>query len=256
VACFTDDLGTEVEVPCGAERVVSLVPSLTESIAATRPGALVAATQWCIHPADLAVERVRGTKNPDVRRIVELAPDLVVANKEENRRIDVERLRAAGVPVWVTVTETVPGALASLRRMIVQALGWDEPGWLAECEHRWGGPVPPESARVAIPIWRDPWMVVGRDTFTGDLAARLGLRNVFADHAVRYPHVTIADVTDRRPDVVLLPDEPYRFTADDGPDAFPDLPCALVDGRALTWYGPSLLTARDTITNALARAAP
>jgi ABC-type hemin transport system substrate-binding protein len=77
---------------------VSLVPSLTESVALTQPGALIGATDWCTHPAGLAVARVRGTKNPDIAAILALAPDLVIANKEENRRIDVHRLRAAGLP--------------------------------------------------------------------------------------------------------------------------------------------------------------
>lgn len=251
MANFTDDLGSPVELSRVVDRVVSLVPSLTESIAATRREALCGATQWCSHPADLTVTRVRGTKNPDIRAIIELGPDLVVANKEENRRTDVERLRAAGIPVWVTVTETVPAALASLRRLFVDALGWGEPAWLEHCRARWDVPIPPVRSRVAIPIWRDPWMVVGRNTFTGDLAARLGLVNVFSDHPDRYPHVTLAEVSARRPEVVLLPDEPYLFTSDDGPEAFPDVPCALVEGRALTWYGPSLLTAAGTVAAAL-----
>lgn len=253
MANFTDDLGSSVDVRGEVDRVVSLVPSLTESIAVTRREALCGATVWCSHPEDLAVTRVRGTKNPDVRAIIELAPQLVVANKEENRRTDVERLRAAGIPVWVTVTETVPAALSSLQRLFVHALGWGEPGWLVQCRERWDIPIPPARSRVAIPIWRDPWMVVGRDTFTGDLAARLGLANVFADHPDRYPHVALADISGRQPDVVLLPDEPYTFTSDDGPEAFPEVPCALVEGRALTWYGPSLTTAHDTLVAALGR---
>jgi ABC-type Fe3+-hydroxamate transport system substrate-binding protein len=236
-----------------AGRVISLVPSLTEAIAVIMPGALIAATQWCTHPVDLSVERVRGTKNPNVRRIIELRPDLVVANQEENRRKDVETLRAAGVPVWVTVTESVPGALHALRRMFGEGLGWAEPEWLRRCEQLWASGYPPPRYRVAIPVWRDPWMVVGRDTFAGDLAARLGLVNVFADSADRYPHVTLAEISVHAPDVVLLPDEPYRFTADDGPEAFPDLSCALIDGRALTWYGPSLLTARTAIADVIGR---
>ncbi len=245
-----DDLGADVSLDAPARRVVSLVPSLTESIAATRPEALVGATDWCTHPADLGVERVRGTKNPDVARIVALAPDLVLANQEENRRLDVERLRAAGVPVWVTVTETLDGALDSLRRLFADGLGWPVPGWVDDCAAAWA-PRVPIRARVAIPIWRDPWMVVGTRTFTGDLARRAGLANVFDDAAERYPHVDVADIGGRRPDLVLLPDEPYVFTADDGPEAFPGLPCALVDGRSLTWYGPSLLSARDRIHAAL-----
>jgi hypothetical protein len=102
-------------------------------------------------------------------------------------------------------------------------------------------------------------MVVGRDTFTGDLLARLGLVNVFADGAgadgtQRYPHVSVSAIRERRPDLVLLPDEPYCFTATDGPEAIAPLPYALVDGRALTWYGPSLLTAADRVAHALTAA--
>ena len=103
----SDDLGCAFVLPGSPERVVSLVPSLTESIARTVPEVLVGATDWCTHPADLDATRVRGTKNPDVATILGLRPDLVVANKEENRELDVRRLRQAGVPVWVTVIETV-----------------------------------------------------------------------------------------------------------------------------------------------------
>lgn len=214
----------------------------------------MAATQWCTHPADLAVERVRGTKNPDVRRIVELAPDLVLCNKEENRRLDVERLRAAGIPVWVTEIETVEDAMSSLARLCVEALGVDIPAWLAEARTAWAAP-PPDPARAAvIPVWRNPWMVVGRNTFTGDIARRLGLRLVHADRPDRYPRVTEAELTEGV-DIAVLPDEPYVFTETDGPDAFPGIPVALVEGRALTWYGPSLATARETLTAKLARAA-
>ena len=159
-------------------------------------------------------------------------------------------MRAAGVPVWVTVTETLDGALTSLRRLFTDGLRWPVPGWVDECVAAWP-PDAPARARVAIPIWRDPWMVVGPRTFTGDLARCAGLVNVVVEGTDRYPHVDVATVHALRPDIVLLPDEPYAFTADDGPEAFPGLPCALVDGRSLTWYGPSLLTARDRIDAAL-----
>src|ERR1700727_1843414 len=129
-----DDLGHPVSVRLPARRVVSLVPSLTESVAVTRPDALAGATIWCTHPADLDVPRVRGTKNPDLAAIAALEPDIVLANQEENRRVDVERLRAAGVTVWVTVIRTLDEAIASLRRMFTAALGWAEPPLLAEDE--------------------------------------------------------------------------------------------------------------------------
>jgi ABC-type Fe3+-hydroxamate transport system substrate-binding protein len=246
-----DDLGVEVTLARPARRVMSLVPSLTEAIAASDRRALVGATDWCTHPADLDVPRVRGTKNPDLRAILDLAPDLVVANKEENRELDVRRLRDKGIPVWVTVTETVRAAIGSMRRLFTDGLGWAVPEWLEQVDYAWPERVPTPTHRIAIPIWRDPWMVVGRATFTGDLAAHMGLANVFGDHDKRYPHVSVADIVAREPDVVLLPDEPYEFSAIDGPEAFPGLSCALVEGRAMTWYGPSLLTARETVLSAV-----
>jgi ABC-type Fe3+-hydroxamate transport system substrate-binding protein len=249
-----DDLGHPVEVDRPARRVVSLVPSLTESVAVTRAGALAGATAWCTHPADLDVPRVRGTKNPDLAAIARLSPGLVLANQEENRRVDVERLRAAGIPVWVTVIRTVDEALASLRRMFRDALGWPEPGWLAEAERVWQQPSPAPPVTAAIPVWRDPWMVVGSQTFTGDLAARLGLGNVYGDHPERYPHVSLEDLEARQPELVVLPDEPYQFTAADGPEMFAGRRVALVEGRSLTWYGPSLVTARSRLLAQLAAA--
>ena len=248
-----DDLGTPVPIARPVSRVVSLVPSLTEAIALGCPGMLVAATDWCTHPRELAVERVRGTKNPHVRRIAELAPDLVICNQEENRRIDVDRLREAGITVWVTRIRTVDEAFESMGRLFTTALGVERPNWLSEAESAWAAP-PPEPARNAvIPIWRDPWMVVGRDTFTGDLAHRLGLRLVHADRPDRYPKVSAAELLSGV-DLAVLPDEPYVFTETDGPEAFPDIPVALVSGRDLTWYGPSLVTARARLSDRLARA--
>jgi ABC-type Fe3+-hydroxamate transport system substrate-binding protein len=237
-----DDLGTPVTVAGPARRVVSLVPSLTEALAATRSEALVGATDWCTHPAGLDVTRVRGTKNPDLERIVGLAPDLVIANQEENRELDVRRLRDAGVPVWVTVIETVPQAIASMTRLLTDALGWGTPSWLEQVAAAWDRPLPAVHTQVAVPIWRDPWMVVGRDTFTGDLLRRSGYGNVFAEHPDRYPRVSVEEIDAAGADLVLLPDEPYVFTADDGPEAL-RTPAHLVSGRLLTWYGPSLLEA-------------
>ena len=245
-----DDLGHPIELTAPARRVVSLVPSLTEAIAATRPEALVGATEWCTHPADLDVARVRGTKNPDRGAIEALEPDIVLANREENRELDVRRLRDTGLNVWVTEIETVDQAFTSMTRMFA-GLGWDEPAWLAEARAEWDAPPSAGGRRVAVPIWRDPWMVVGARTFTGDVLARLGLVNAFGDSEGRYPHVELSDIEQAEVDLVLLPDEPYVFTADDGPEAFARTPTVLVSGRALTWYGPSMLTARDELLAAI-----
>jgi ABC-type Fe3+-hydroxamate transport system substrate-binding protein len=248
VTSLADDLGfavTAARQP--AERVVSLVPSLTEAIAATDREALVAATDFCTHPRDLEVIRVRGTKNPDTALIAELEPDIVIANREENRKLDVERLREAGITVWVTDIRTVPQAIDSMRRMFALALGWDVPEWLHEVSSIWAGDPPIAGRSAAIAVWRDPWMVVGSDTFTGDLAARVGLNNVFAKHPDRYPHVTPDQILARGAELVVLPDEPYKFTKNDGPEAFPEVETVLVEGRLLTWYGPSLLIAYETL---------
>ena len=242
-----DDLGTPVALASPVRRVVSLVPSLTEAIASVRPETPVAATQWCTYPPELDVQRIRGTKNPDTRAIIELRPDLVIANSEENREIDVRRLRDAGVPVWVTRVESVREALASVRRMFEEALGLPVPGWLVEAEAIWAAPPALSGPRVAAVIWRDPWMVVGRDTFAGDLLESLGRRNAFADHVERYPKVTAEELDAMGLDVVLLPDEPYVFSPTDGPEAFTRTPTVLFSGRLLTCYGPSLVPARALV---------
>jgi ABC-type Fe3+-hydroxamate transport system substrate-binding protein len=230
---------------------VSLVPSLTEALAVTVPGRLVGATDWCTHPARLDVPRVRGTKNPNRAAITALRPDLVVANREENRRHDVELLRAAGINVWVTEIETIDAALRSLRRLFTDVLSVPEPGWLQSAAREWSGPPALPPLPVIVPVWRDPWMAVGARTFTGDLISRLGLEHVLAGSPDRYPKLELAELTGAGAELVILPDEPYRFTATDGPEAFPRIPAALVSGRYLTWYGPSLAPARAELTAAI-----
>ncbi|MFV0136985.1 helical backbone metal receptor [Streptomyces sp. HMX87] len=238
----------------GRVRVVSLVPSLTEAVARTLPGALAGATDWCTHPAHLGtgVVRIGGTKNPRTERILALAPDLVIANEEENRADDLAALRAAGVEVLVTEVRTVPQAFAELSRVLTACGAAARPRWLDEAERTWAALPPPERRVTAVvPIWRRPWMVLGRDTFAGDVLARLGVHQLYAGHAERYPKVPVEELRAARPDVVVLPDEPYRFAADDGPEAFPGLPCALVSGRHLAWYGPSLAEAPRVLAEAL-----
>ncbi|MFD9033418.1 helical backbone metal receptor [Streptomyces sp. NPDC059567] len=225
-------------------RVVSLVPSLTEAVAVTAPGLLVGATDWCSHPEDLDLVRIGGTKNPDVAAITALRPDLVIANEEENRAPDLAALRAAGTEVLVTEVRTLDQAFRELERTLRACGVPDRPRWLDEAEEAWTAVgTPGEPLTAVVPIWRRPWMVLGRDTFAGDLLARLGVRQLYADHAERYPRIPLDELRDAGADLVVLPDEPYRFTADDGPEAFPGTAAALVSGRHLTWYGPSLAEA-------------
>jgi len=257
-----DDLGNPVTIPAEVATIVSLVPSLTEAIASCDASLLAGATRYCSHPPGLAAERVGGTKNPDVPRIIELKPDVVLANEEENRAPDLAALRAAGISVWVTKIRTLPEALGSLDRMLTIACRLPGPAWLDAAAAAWAqvaGEEAEQAAQVAparprraiVPIWRRPWMVLGSDTFAGDLLARLGVANVYATHEERYPRVDLADLRASGADLVVLPDEPYRFSADDGPEAFPRIPAALVSGRHLTWYGPSLAEAPDVLSRQL-----
>lgn len=251
-ASITDDQGDAVALDGQVRRVVSLVPSLTEAVAATAPDLLVGATKYCTHPADLAVQRVGGTKNPDIAAIMALRPDLVLANEEENRVPDLDALRTAGLPVWVTVVRDLDQALGSLHRMLTVACGLQRPAWLDRAEEAWAQAARrTTSVTGLVPIWRRPWMVLGRDTFAGDLLQRLGVSNKYADHPERYPRIDLPELHASGAELVVLPDEPYLFTADDGPEAFPDLPAALVSGRHLTWYGPSLAEAPGVLMRQL-----
>jgi hypothetical protein len=257
VRVIEDELGDPVRLPdAGPTAVVSLVPSLTESIELTVPGVLVGATDYCVHPDGLVTTRIGGSKYPKVDQVVALRPQLVVANVEENRAEDVARLRAEGIQVWVSAAPaTVPAALGSLRRLCVDVFGVPAPDWLTGAEHEWLS-IEPVWATAVVPVWRRPWVVLGSDTFAGDVLRRIGVGNAYADAEQRYPRPGLAELrtvlADGRADGLVLPDEPYRFTVDDGPDAFGTSRYALVSGRLLTWWGPSLLSARTILTNSCA----
>jgi hypothetical protein len=252
---LVDDLGAPVSLGRRPSRVVSLVPSVTEAVEVSAPGVLAGATDYCVQPADLDVVRVGGSKYPKLDAVRAVRPDLVLANAEENRPEDVAALRADDIPVWVTeAAATVPVALASMRRLLVEVFEV-EPSWLVEAELEWGGELPPVLATAIVPVWRKPWVVIGRDTFAGDVLRRIGVANAYAGHEQRYPRPQWDELTgvlaDGRADLVVLPDEPYRFTPDDGPEAFRGARCGFVDGRLLTWCGPSLAGARAGLMNSL-----
>lgn len=243
-----DDTGCRVPLPGAVRRVVSLVPSLTEAVAVTAPELLVGATDWCSHPGDLDVTRVRGTKNPDLDAVVALRPDVVLANAEENRAPDLQALRDAGLAVWTTFPRTLAEALVSLERALA-ACGLGRPAWLEEAGAVWAEPWTGPRRTAVVPVWRRPWMAVGSGTFTGDVLARLGVDNALADSPERYPRVELDDLPPH--DLVVLPDEPYAFSPQDGPECFA-APSRCVSGRHLTWYGPSLVAARALLERQLA----
>ena len=238
---FRDDLGSKVTLPLKVARIVSLVPSLTEAVEATMPGTIIAATDWCTHPEGLDVTRIRGTKNPDVAAIIAMQPDLVIANEEENKPEHIAELTDAGVSVWVTEIRNVDQAIASMTRLL-DALGQKKVPWLEQARANWANPeqVFDHPVSALIPIWCKPWMFVGSDTYAGELLARLGVVNALAGHPERYPKLELTQVPDV--ELVVLPDEPYEFTIDDGPEYFSGH-AALISGRLLTWYGPAMVDA-------------
>ena len=223
-------------------RIVSLVPSLTELICWLGRGeALVGRTRFCTEPAEVVerVPEIGGTKNPDIAAMEALAPDLVIANREENRREDVEALRARGFRVIVTDPNTIEGALVMITELgevlgasqRADALVADVQAAVAEDDGA--------RTRVFVPIWLNPLMGLGSETYGSSLIEAAGGENVLA-HRARYPELTMDEVAALAPCVILLPDEPYRFSKRHLPQFEAIAPAHVVDGRRLWWYGPRM----------------
>jgi ABC-type Fe3+-hydroxamate transport system substrate-binding protein len=243
--------------------VVSLVPSITETLFALEVGdRIVGVTDFCVHPAEAvqAKTRVGGTKNPSLERIAELRPDLVLANKEENRRRDVERLEAAGVRVFVLYARTVREAVDEIRAL--GALTRTEARAqviIEEVEQAWAiakAQTPEPRPRVVALIWKRPYMAVGGDTFAHDMLVQSGGTNPFAHELRRYPRVDTARLAAAQPDVILLPTEPYAFGEEDRLELL-DLECPaardgrihVVEGELLSWYGPRMARALRVLSD-------
>lgn len=274
---FVDSLGREVLAPRPPQRVVSLVPSETETVAAMIGlERLVGRTDFCEEPRG-SVERVPsvgGTKKHDVEKVVALRPDLVLANKEENGRADVEALIARGLRVFVSFPCTVRESLAHLevtaRLLHVDPERVPEIAALRASLARAEASLPARPRRVCAPIWKDPWMTFDGRTYASDLLRLVGGENVFAararryplaadlgraepkptDRDTRYPRFELAELRERAPELVLLPDEPYRF----GPDEARELDAlgtgarvVFVSGKDLFWYGVRAAAAIDRL---------
>jgi ABC-type Fe3+-hydroxamate transport system substrate-binding protein len=234
-------------------RVVSLVPSVTETLLALGVTP-VACTRFC---EQLGLATVGGTKDPSVSEIIALRPDLVVVNDEENRLEDVEALREAGLALHDmsprSVEETGP-AVAVLAGVVgvkapepFSVEGWE--AWLDSVGARRG-----DGRRAFVPVWRRPWMSMSADTYGSSLLELLGWSNIYAGDPERYPEVTLEDVAAREPDAVLLPSEPYPFKERHVPevtDAVPGAQVLLVDGQDLFWWGIRTPAAVERLAAAL-----
>lgn len=240
-----------------AMRVVSLVPSLTELVWELAPETLAGRTKFCTEPPEMAaaVPAFGGTKDPDVAAIAALQPDLVIANREENRREDVAALEAAGLRVMVTVIDSVGEALAAIRAIgaeVGNTAGAD--ALAAEVEAALEEARPGEGPRVFVPIWRRPLLGLGGGTYGSSLLEACGAVNVLRERE-RYPEVTLEEVQGLRPELVLLPDEPYHFREEHCVEFAGVAPARLVDGKLLWWYGPRMPRSIRALRELLAEAA-
>lgn len=256
----TDDLGRALIFPHPPQRVVSLVPSDTHSLIALGVGErLVGRTTYCEHGDGVAT--VGGTKDVDVDAVLGLAPHLVIANQEENTRKALEAI-AERAPVLVSLPRRVDQGIGHLARL-ARIVGVDkEPAVRDLIRRGYQLPkVPRSRGRAFVPIWMDPLMTLNADTFGSDVLARVGIENAFNDRPrlyplaadlgkslpqdagsrdIRYPRVTLEEVRARGADLILLPDEPYEFSAADEAklhEALPNARVVRVSGKDLFWYG-------------------
>ncbi|MEM7674723.1 MAG: helical backbone metal receptor [Myxococcota bacterium] len=236
-------------------RIVSLVPSVTETlIDFGLADQLVGITRFCIHPANVVddLPRVGGTKDPALDKIRAAAPDIIFFNEEENRREDFEAL-APTFRVHSGLIRTVAQVPDSLRQIgqicgaasIAEQRACALEEALADLDARCAG----ASFTFAYLIWRRPWMTLNSDTYVSDLLTRGGGRNVFADLPMRYPEITLDDLRARRPNVVLLPDEPFPFKTNHAEElaVTTGLHIDLISGDDACWHGVRALRGVDLV---------
>ena len=268
------------------DTVVSLVPGITESLFDLNLGnRVIGRTEYCILPEGKvdAVPSLGGTKNPDIDRIIEMSPGLVFANAEENRKEDVEALREAGIPVWVSMPTKVADVFTLLWNIMYL---FDETSMVARVRlieqiyDRLTGMLEARNddlPKVFVPIWYDPLMTANQETYLHDVLLICGGMNIFAERErlfplkadlgeatpdpalaegrdTRYPRISLEEVESAQPDVILLPDEPFIFTEAHIPIFKQlDVPAAknnrihLVDGKWLTWHGTRLAFALNEL---------
>ena len=255
---FTDQLNRRIRLDRLPQRIVSLVPSQTELLADLGLGnEVVGITKFCIHPDHWfrSKTRVGGTKDVHPDRIAGLQPDLIIANKEENIKEQIESL-STNYPIWISDVNDLGSAL-----QMIQGLG-ELTGTVQEAlrissqiQLSFTSFPPVGSAiRVAYLIWKDPYMTVGSDTFIHDMLTRCGYTNVFAD-SVRYPVVSVEELKSRQCDLIFLSSEPYPFREKDAMElqaALGNSRIRMVDGEFFSWYGSRLLQAADYFKSLIA----
>jgi ABC-type Fe3+-hydroxamate transport system substrate-binding protein len=245
-----DVLGHAFSCARPPSRVISLVPSVTETLFDLGAGDdVIAISDYCIFPPGLDLPRVGGTKNPQVDAIRALAPDLVHLNLEENLQRHGEAI-AAFAPVFVSEPKRVSD-VGTLLEQLGRLHGRERraaelAGQLRDVEST----MPHRSFTFACPIWKNPWMWCGGDTYVSHLIESAGGTNVLADRD-RYPLLSLEEVLARRPEVVFLPDEPYLFTAADRASFPKERVIGPFPGHLVTWHGTRTLLGLEFLRDAL-----
>lgn len=238
--------------------IVSLVPSLTELLFDLGLGGNVTGrTRFCIHPKEKVeqVPIVGGTKNPRLDKIREIQPDLIIANKEENRKEDIEELKR-DFEVHVTEIGNINEALFTIHN-----IGWKcsaeerAKSLIHKIQERMEGVPDEKPMSAAYMIWRDPWMSVGSDTYIHSVMEHWKLVNVYSDKT-RYPKTTLEELSLKKPEVILLSSEPYPFKEKhirEVGDICKGSSIILVNGEWFSWYGSRMVKAFEQL-NVLRRA--
>jgi ABC-type Fe3+-hydroxamate transport system substrate-binding protein len=248
-----DVLGNELTFMAPPRRVVSLVPSLTETLFELGVGeSVVGITDFCIFPERLELPRVGGTKNPRVEQIRELRPDLVYVNLEENLKRHADAI-AEFAPLFVTEPKTIDDCAALIRTLAAIHAVTSSGELLATELERVHAAMAPRNFTFACPIWKKPWMWCGGDTYVSHLVAAAGGRNVI-EELERYPAVALDDVLARKPEIIFLPDEPYEFTEEDAAELRARGPRIIgpFAGHLFTWHGTRTIRGLQFLRDALA----
>jgi len=250
---FVDQLGREVAIKSKPMRIVSLVPSQTELLFYLGCGeSVVGRTHFCIHPMPTikTVAKIGGTKKINRQKIDALSPDLIIANKEENNKEDIESLSKA-YPVWVSDIRTIEDALSMIEQLgalldreeAAQNLSQE----IQKKRREYKSTYPP--LRCLYLIWKSPWMAAGSETYINSLLQEIGLQNTCVAGS-RYPILELSAIQAMNPELVMLSSEPYPFKEKHMEALQIELPHAkiiMVNGEFFSWYGNRLLPSIEAI---------
>ncbi len=250
-----DQLGDAHQFAESPSRIVSLVPSITELLCDLGlQNKVVGCTRFCVHPKDFkkSITIVGGTKKVNIQKVKELQPDLIIANKEENTKEDIEALRDF-TTVWVSDIDTIDRAHDMIRSIGDICIAREKAEEIIDMSISILSQISSKTKNVAYLIWKSPYMTIGADTYIHDVLNRSGFENVFGE-SLRYPEVTIEDIKRQDPEVIFLSSEPFPFKKqhiEELKEQMGQVPIVLVDGEYFSWYGSRILHCTNYINRLL-----